>query len=144
MGFSRQEYWSGLPFPSPEDLPDPRIKPRSPRVVGRCFTIWATREAFPLMGLSIPEGWLWMGKTFEWWQFLLLLLHPQLLLLSLCPFPPPLYLLWPVACISSSCNSRSRNRKLYSQTVLGSYLTLPLFGYINQWFTQTSEFWSEK
>ena len=30
MGFSRQEYWSGLPFPSPEDLPDPGIKPRSP------------------------------------------------------------------------------------------------------------------
>ena len=30
MGFSRQEYWSGLPFPSPEDLPDRGIKPRSP------------------------------------------------------------------------------------------------------------------
>ena len=30
MGFSSQEYWSGLPFPSPEDLPDPRIKPWSP------------------------------------------------------------------------------------------------------------------
>ena len=30
MGFSRQEYWSGLPFPSPEDLPSPGIKPRSP------------------------------------------------------------------------------------------------------------------
>ena len=30
MGFSRQEYWSGLPFPSPEDLPDPGIEPRSP------------------------------------------------------------------------------------------------------------------
>ena len=30
MGFPRQEYWSGLPFPSPGDLPDPRIKPRSP------------------------------------------------------------------------------------------------------------------
>ena len=30
MGFSRQEYWSGLPFPSPEDIPDPGIKPRSP------------------------------------------------------------------------------------------------------------------
>ena len=29
-GFSRQEYWSGLPFPSPEDLPDPGIEPRSP------------------------------------------------------------------------------------------------------------------
>ena len=30
MGFSMQEYWSGLPFPSPEDLPDPGIKPGSP------------------------------------------------------------------------------------------------------------------
>ena len=30
MGFSRQESWSGLPFPSPGDLPDPGIKPRSP------------------------------------------------------------------------------------------------------------------
>ena len=30
MGFSRQEYWSGLPFPSPGDLPDPEIEPRSP------------------------------------------------------------------------------------------------------------------
>ena len=30
MGFSRQEYWSGLPFPSPGDLPGPRIEPRSP------------------------------------------------------------------------------------------------------------------
>ena len=30
MGFSRQEYWSGLPFPSPADLPDPGIEPRSP------------------------------------------------------------------------------------------------------------------
>ena len=28
MGFSRQEYWSGLPFPSPGDLPDPGIKPK--------------------------------------------------------------------------------------------------------------------
>ena len=30
MGFSRQEYWSGLPFPSPGDLPDPELEPRSP------------------------------------------------------------------------------------------------------------------
>ena len=30
MGFSRQEYWSGLPFPSPGDLPDPGIEPWSP------------------------------------------------------------------------------------------------------------------
>ena len=30
MGFSRQEYWSELPLPSPEDLPDPGIEPGSP------------------------------------------------------------------------------------------------------------------
>ena len=30
IGFSRQEYWSGLPFPSPRDLPDPGIEPGSP------------------------------------------------------------------------------------------------------------------
>ena len=30
MGFSRQEYWSGLPFPSQGDLPNPGIEPRSP------------------------------------------------------------------------------------------------------------------
>ena len=30
MGFSRQEYWSGLPFPSPGNLPNPGIKPWSP------------------------------------------------------------------------------------------------------------------
>ena len=30
MGFPRQEFWSGLPFPPPEDRPDPGIQPRSP------------------------------------------------------------------------------------------------------------------
>ena len=30
MEFSREEYWSGLPFPSPADLPNPRIEPKSP------------------------------------------------------------------------------------------------------------------
>ena len=30
MGFPRQEYWSGFPFPSPGDLPDPEIEPASP------------------------------------------------------------------------------------------------------------------
>ena len=38
MGFSRQEYWSGLPFPPPEDIPNPGIKPVSPALAGRFFT----------------------------------------------------------------------------------------------------------
>ena len=48
MGFSRQEYWSGLPFPSPGDLPDPGIEPRSlmsPALAGRLFTTSAPGEA---------------------------------------------------------------------------------------------------
>ena len=45
MGFSRQEYWSELLFPSPGCIPDPGIKPRSPELTGRFFTVWATTES---------------------------------------------------------------------------------------------------
>ena len=41
MGFSRQDYWNGLPFPSPGDLPNPGIEPLSPvspALAGRFFT----------------------------------------------------------------------------------------------------------
>ena len=38
MGFSRQEYWSGLPLPSPGDLPNPGIKPVSPALACGFFT----------------------------------------------------------------------------------------------------------
>ena len=39
MGFSRQEYWSGLPFSSPGGLPDPGIEPGSPALQADAFTI---------------------------------------------------------------------------------------------------------
>ena len=48
MGFSRQDYWSGLPCPPPGDLPHPGIKPasvRSPALAGRFFTTSAIWEA---------------------------------------------------------------------------------------------------
>ena len=38
MRFSRQEYWSGLPFPPPGDLPDPGIEPRSPALQADSLT----------------------------------------------------------------------------------------------------------
>ena len=47
MGFVRQEYWSGLPFPSPGDLPDPGIKPGSPALAGRFFTTEPPGKAGP-------------------------------------------------------------------------------------------------
>ena len=43
MRFFRQEYWSGLPFPSSEDVPDPGIEPGSPTLQADS-TIWVTRE----------------------------------------------------------------------------------------------------
>ena len=48
VGFSRQEYWSGMPFPPPGDIPDPGIEPEYPAfpsLEGMFFTSWATREA---------------------------------------------------------------------------------------------------
>ena len=55
MVFSRQEYWSGLPLPTPEDLPDPGIEPGSPALSGgvyqlrhlgrlNCYTIVTMKE----------------------------------------------------------------------------------------------------
>ena len=55
MGFSRQEYWSGLPFPSPGDLPNPGIEPvslLSPALAGGFFTTSTTREAPTLQAES--------------------------------------------------------------------------------------------
>ena len=52
MGFPRQEYWSGFPFPTPGDLPDPAIKlmsPVSPALAGGFFTTEPTREAMSIL-----------------------------------------------------------------------------------------------
>ena len=49
IGFSKQESWSGLPLPSPGDLPHPEIEPMSlalPALAGRFFTTGAMWEAF--------------------------------------------------------------------------------------------------
>ena len=39
MGFPRQEYWNGWPFPSPGDLPEPGVELMSPALAGKFFTI---------------------------------------------------------------------------------------------------------
>ena len=58
-GFSRQEYWSGLPFPSPGDLPDPGIKPRSSALAGRFFTTEPPGKPHSINWLSGNK----LGKT---------------------------------------------------------------------------------
>ena len=79
VGFSRQEYWSGLPFPPPGDLPDTGIEPASltsPTLAGRFFTTslrltkikrfqtikhWQKYEE--IAGLILTAGW---GRHWIW------------------------------------------------------------------------------
>ena len=62
MRFSRQEYWSGFPCPSPGDPPDPEIEPASltsltsPALAGRFFTTSAAWEALDTLGRNIEKG----------------------------------------------------------------------------------------
>ena len=53
MGFSRQAYWNGLPFPPPGDLPDPGIKPMTPALAGGFFT--TAPPGKPLMFHTISQ-----------------------------------------------------------------------------------------
>ena len=48
MEFSRQEYWSGLPFPSPKDLPNPGIKPRSPALQAESLPFESPEKPFQI------------------------------------------------------------------------------------------------
>ena len=63
MGFSPQEYWSGLPFPPPGDLPDPGMKPASPALAGGFITteppgkpIYMYAHTYTHMCFLIPQG----------------------------------------------------------------------------------------
>ena len=53
MGFSRQEYWSGLPFPFPRDLPHPGIEPASLALAGGFFT--TERPEKPLYNIGYQQ-----------------------------------------------------------------------------------------
>ena len=64
VGFSRQEYWSGLPFPSPGDLPDPEIEPRSPALQADALT-------------SEPPGKLGKGQMGGLFSFILIALRKR-------------------------------------------------------------------
>ena len=67
MEFSRQECWSGLPFPPPGDLPDPRIEPTSPALASGFFTTEPRRKPTSNVALSFSglvlqkESWVSQG-----------------------------------------------------------------------------------
>ena len=97
MGFSRQEYWSGLPFPSPGDLPNPESKPGppvSPALAGRVFFLFFFFTTEPTgkpikcqqyhnktVKREMDEQTSWWSKT---WPSMLISSHPSTSILSPC------------------------------------------------------------
>jgi len=53
VGYSRQEYWSGLPFPSPEDLPNPGIEPGSPALQADSLPFYLCSNAFRIYNIIL-------------------------------------------------------------------------------------------
>ena len=76
MGFSRQEYWNGLPWPSPGDLTQPGIKPTSlTRAGGFCYqwVIWEDPNLRSQVGKSweywcLKERWSWRKMEWREWR----------------------------------------------------------------------------
>ena len=54
MEFPREEYWSGLPFPSPEDLPNPGTEPRSPGLQADSFSAEPPEKRLAELGVESP------------------------------------------------------------------------------------------
>ena len=67
-GFSRKEYWSGLPFPSPGDLPNPGIKPRSPTLQADSLLTAPPGKSMP----GFKPSWVWSHSWHLWSSHLLI------------------------------------------------------------------------
>ena len=70
MAFPRQEYWSGLPFPSPRDLSNPGIEPKSPALAGGFFTTKPSGKTLSYSYLSekYNNWWVKLFKTSDMFQ----------------------------------------------------------------------------
>ena len=91
MRFPKQEYWSGLPFPSPGNLPDPGIEPMSPTLAGEFFT-----TEFPRKPLWWVEESLKCHKE-QQSEWRIQLLHFTWRKISVCPEMPLCSCLWVVS-----------------------------------------------
>ena len=65
MGFSRQEHWSGLPFPLPGDVPDPGTEPASPALAGRLFTTEPPGSWYPCIFVVFQQLTFWDACSWE-------------------------------------------------------------------------------
>ena len=90
MEFSRQEYWSGLPFPSPEDLPDPGIEPRSPALQADTLLSELPEKPHNMLQIQLnqhnptqPKSNQVNGKELNSDQWIALVSSPQLLAIQL-------------------------------------------------------------
>ena len=71
LGVTRQEYWSGLPFPSPGDLSDPGIEPQSPALQAdslptELLRVGAVKPALSLNFFFVSQGWSVMRNVQPW------------------------------------------------------------------------------
>ena len=90
MGFSRQEYWSGLPFPSPGDHPNPGIEPRSPTLQADALTSGPPGKPCMTTGKTITlTRWTFVGKVMS-----LLLNMLSRLLIAFLPRSKHLLISW--------------------------------------------------
>ena len=95
MGFSRQEYWSGLPCPPPGDLPNPGIEPKS--LMSTCIGRWVLYHSCHLESHSLPPGA--YNQVNQWctWVWFLIWLTQETAVFLLWN----LTALWTVSCGSS-------------------------------------------
>ena len=126
MGFSRQGYRSGLPFPSPGDLPNPGIQPGSPALQADSLLSkpagkpwWCPLPFWPLRSHSAP---MWSGRSTWLWEweisssFISYLFRYLLSSLSCCisPTSPPFFLFW------GTCSSFSTQKLATFPSHLGA------------------------
>ena len=95
MEFSRQEYWSGLPFPSPGDLPDPGIKPRSPALQAASLPSEPAGKPMDIFGRPLfSEHGIQLDFCSIWWNGV-----PS----GICQQPTPLLICGVISSTRRSC-----------------------------------------
>ena len=102
-GSSRQEYWSGLPFPSPGDISNSGIKPRSPALQADSLLTELQGKALsqnrPIKNIYLSNMFVFTFSRLQFWKKILIIKWKDK---SICAFPSPYFLIHYSACSVSS------------------------------------------